>query len=405
MTLTLTAGRIWLGLVPLVLLLLTGCGSTEAKLPAKAEEAPKPIPVSLVTAGERNVPSTLDVTGTLMADAQTDIASEIEQRVVEVLIERGQYVNAGQVVARMDDRDARNQLHEAEATEAQIREKLGLMSGQTFDPLKTPEVRQAQATMERAEVDFKRFAQLVEDGAVSRAEHDLRRADYLSSRAQYETSVNQMRQLYQSLLAQKVRVAMGRKAVEDTIIRAPFSGVIAEKAANIGRYTKKGDRIATIVRVDPLRIELAIPEGAVAAVRKGQKVSFSVQSYPDRQFEGAVAYVGPAVRAESRALVVEAIVPNPMAQLQPGLFATARIELPAARPSVVVPAGAVKGEGGVFKLFVARNDRAEARIVQVGREAGGSVEILRGLGAGERVVSPQATGLADGASIAIQEAK
>lgn len=400
----LTVERMRLGLAPLALLLLAGCGNTEAKLPTRAEEAAKPIVVTVAAAQERSLPTTLDVTGTLMADAQTDIASEIEQRVVEILVERGQFVSAGQVVARMDDQDARNQLREAEATEAQIRERLGLVDGQTFDALSTPEVQQARATMERAEADHKRFVQLLDEGAVSRAEHDLRRADYLAAKAQYETTVNQMRQLYQSLLAQRVRVAMGRKAVEDTIIRAPFSGVIAEKAGNVGRYTKKGDRIATIVRIDPLRIELTIPEGAVAAVRKGQRVSFAVQSYPDRQFEGTIAYVGPAVRAESRALVVEAIVPNPKALLQPGLFATAHIELPAARPSVMVPAAAVKNDAGVYKLFVAKNDRAEARIVQVGRETGGSVEILRGLQTGERIVSRQVDGLADGSPIAVQEA-
>jgi len=314
-------------------------------------------------------------------------------------------VTAGQIVARMDDRDAQNQLREAEAAEAQIRERLGLVNGAAFDALTTPEVQQARATMERAEADYKRFVQLLDEGAVSRAEHDLRRADYLAAKAQYETTVNQMRQLYQSLLAQKVRVAIGRKAVEDATIRAPFSGVIAEKAVNVGRFTKKGDRVATIVRIDPLRIELAIPEGAVAAVRKGQRVSFAVQSYPDRKFEGTIAYVGPAVRAESRALVVEAIVPNPKALLQPGLFATAHIELPAAQASVMVPAGAVRNEGGVFKLFVAKNDRAEARIVQVGREAGGSVEILRGVHTGERVVVRPADGLADGAPIEVHEAQ
>lgn len=395
---------LWLGLVPLALLFLAGCGNTEAK-PARVEEAPKPIVVSVQAVQERPLPTTLDVTGTLMADAQTDIASESEQRVVEIAVERGQYVSAGQVVARLDDQDAKNLLHEAEATEDQIRERLGLVNGQTFDALKTPEVQQTRATMDRAEADYKRFVQLLDEGAVSRAEHDLRRADYLAAKAQYETTVNQMRQLYQSLLAQKVRVAMGRKAVEDTTVRAPFSGIIAEKAVNVGRFTKKGDRVATVVRIDPLRIELTIPEGAVAAVRKGQKVSFAVQSYPDRTFEGTIAYVGPAVRAESRALVVEAIVPNPKGLLQPGLFATAHIELPAARPSLLVPTGAVRSAGGVFTLFVAKNDRAEARIVQVGREAGGNVEIVRGLQPGERIVSPQVDGLGDGAPIAAREAK
>ena len=405
MTTTLTVERMRLGFAPLALLLLAACGNTEAKPTAKAEDAPKPIVVSVRLAQERPLPTTLDVTGTLMADAQTDIPSEIEQRIVEISVERGQYVTAGQVVARMDDRDAQNQLREAEAAEAQIRERLGLVNGAAFDALKTPEVQQARATMDRAEADYKRFVQLLDEGAVSRAEHDLRRADYLAAKAQYETTVNQMRQLYQSLLAQKVRVAMGHKAVEDTTIRAPFSGVIAEKAVNVGRFTKKGDRVATIVRIDPLRIELAIPEGAVAAVRKGQKVSFAVQSYPDRKFEGTIAYVGPAVRAESRALVVEAMVPNPRAILQPGLFATAHIELPAAQPSVMVPATAVRNEAGVFKLFVAKNDRAEARIVQVGREAGGSVEILRGVRTGERVVVRPADGLTDDSPITIQEAQ
>lgn len=383
----------WIALLPIGLFLFSGCSDIEAKPPAKTEEAAKPILVSLVAAEERSLPSTLDVTGTLMADAQTDMASEIEQRVVEILVERGQYVSAGQVVAHLDAADAKNQLHEAEATEAQIRERLGLTNGQPFDPLKTPEVQQARATMDRADADFKRYAQLVDEGAVSRAEHDLRRADYLATKAQYETAINQMRQLYQSLLAQRVRVAMGRKAVEDTIIRAPYDGLISEKCVSVGRYMKKGDKVATLVRVDPLRIELTVPEGAVAAVRKGQKVSFTVQSYPDRQFEGAIAYIGPSVRAESRALVAEAIVPNPKITLQPGLFATAHIELPAVRPSVLVPASAVRNEGGVSKLFVAKGDRAEIRIVQVGRDADGRLEILRGLAAGEPVVSPQTAAL------------
>jgi membrane fusion protein (multidrug efflux system) len=392
-------------LLLLALIVLAGCRNTEAKFPVKADEALNPMTVTVTRAEERALTTALDVTGTLMADAQTDIASEIEQRVVEILVERGQYVTASQVVARLDAEDANNQLREAEATEAQIRERLGLTNGQAFDPLKTPEVQQARATMDRAEADHKRFTQLVDEGAVSRAEHDLRRTDALAAKAQHDTAVNQMRQLYQSLLAQKVRVAMGRKAVADTLVRAPFSGVIVEKAVNVGRYMKKGDRIATIVRVDPLRIELAIPEGAVAAVHKGQKVSFAVQSHPDRKFEGTIAYVGPAVRTDSRSLVVEAIVPNPKALLQPGLFATARIELPAARPSIVIPATAVKNDGGMFKLFVAKNDRAEVRIVQPGREVAGSLEIVRGLSTGELVVSRPVDGLSDGTLVSVQEAK
>jgi RND family efflux transporter MFP subunit len=192
---------------------------------------------------------------------------------------------------------------------------------------------------------------------------------------------------------------MARKLLEDTVLRAPYGGLIGEKHVTVGRFMKKGDPVATVVRVDPLRIELAVPEAAVAAVRQGQKVSFAVQTYPDRRFEGTIAYVGPAVRTESRALVVEAIVPNRAALLHPGLFATARIELPASRPGVTVPASALQSEAGVARLFVARGGRAEQRIVQLGRELEGQVEILRGVRAGERVVSRPVDGLADGAPI------
>jgi len=109
-----------------------------------------PIAVSLVTAEERSLPSTLDVTGTLMADAQTDIASEIEQRVVEILVERGPGLSAQAKWWRAwMPRTPQNQLQEAEAAEAQIRERLGMVNGQPFDALKTPEVQQARATMDR----------------------------------------------------------------------------------------------------------------------------------------------------------------------------------------------------------------------------------------------------------------
>jgi len=356
--------------------------------------------VALAVARAEQLPASLEVTGTLVADAQTEVGAEVEQRVIEVLVERGQVVRPGAVLARLDPTDARNQLREAEATEAQTRERLGLDGDRAFDVRQTPEVRQARVAVERAEADYRRFAQLVEEGAVSRSEHDLRRADYLAAREQLGAAENQMRQLYQALQAQKARVAMARKALEDTVIRAPFGGLVAERHVQVGRFMKKGDPVATLVRVDPLRVALNVPEGAVAAVRRGQKVSFSVQTYPGRRFEGGIAYVGPALQADSRALVVEAVVPNGSGLLHPGLFATARIELPAVRASLFVPSAAVQREAGVHRLFVARDGRAELRIVQIGREQGGRVEILRGLAAGERVVSHPGGGLADGTPIA-----
>jgi RND family efflux transporter MFP subunit len=380
-----------------------GCGDSEAKNPAVAPP-PRPIAVTTALAEARALPGDLDVTGTLQADAQTDVASESSGRVLAVNVERGTVVKAGAVLARIDAEDARSALREAEATAAQTHARLGLAGGETFDATRTAEARRARAAMERAELEYQRYAKLVETGFVSRSEYDLRRMEATTAREQYESALNEARQLYQSLLAQRARVDIARRALADTDVRAPYDGLVAEKHVTVGQYLQKGARVATLVRIDPLRVELIVPESAVAAVRRGQKVSFGVQAYPGQRFDGLIAYVGPSLKADSRALVVEALVPNPQGRLQPGLFATARIELPAGAPSVLVPTAAVRTEAGVSKLWVVRKDRVEMRLVQLGREVGDRVEALRGLAAGEQVVAAYSDSLQDGALVSASTA-
>jgi membrane fusion protein (multidrug efflux system) len=376
------------------------CDRSEATRTPGAEPVAAPIAVPLVTAEQRALPGGVDVTGTLVADAQTEVAAEVAGRVLDITVERGSVVRAGGVLARVDAEDAKNQVLEAEATVAQTMAKLGLAPGQTFDPHETPDARKARATMERAQAELDRYAKLVQGGFVSRSDYELRRADALTSRAQHDAEVNSARQLYQTLQAQRARAAMARKVAADTEVRAPWDGLVAERHVQAGQFVQRGGRIATVVRVDPLRVELVVPETAVAVVKRGQKVAFTVQAHPDRTFEGTIAYVGPSLKADSRALVVEAVVRNPGGALAPGLFATARIELPSARPSIVLPAAAVRTEAGVSTAFVVRNDRAELRLVQLGRELpGGQVEIVRGIDRGERVVARTVERLVDGAHV------
>ena len=375
------------------------CDRSEATKPTLAVPV-APVAVPLVPAESRALPGGVDVTGTLMADAQTDVAAEGAGRVLSVHVERGSLVRAGTVIARLDGEDAKNQLLEAEAVEGQTMAKLGLTPGKALDPAETPDARRARAAMERADADHQRYAKLVEGNFVSRSEYELRRADFLTAKAQYDAELNTARQLYQTLMAQRARAGVARKAAHDTDVRAPWDGVVAEKHVQPGQFVQRGARIATVVRVDPLRVELAVPETAVSAVSRGQKVQFTVQAHADRTFEGSVAYVGPSLRPDSRALVVEALVPNRDGRLSPGLFATARIELPAARPSVVVPATAIRTEAGVSSVFVVKNERAELRLVQLGRDLhGGLVEIQRGIVAGEMVVARPVEKLGDGALV------
>src|SRR5437667_243983 len=197
----------------------------------------------------------------------------------------------------------------------------------------------------------------------------------------------------------QARVSLARKALADTAVRAPFAGVVAERLASVGDYVTKGMKVATVVRVNPLRVRLTIPEQFVSVVAVGQPVTFEVDAYAGRQFEGRVKYVSPALQADQRALTVEAMVPNANAVLKPGLFATARIEQPAPTPGVLVPAAAVLTTSGTSRVYVVTGGRAEERIVTIGERVGDLLEITKGLKAGEHVATKNVGQLADGTKV------
>jgi RND family efflux transporter MFP subunit len=135
-------------------------------------------------------------------------------------------------------------------------------------------------------------------------------------------------------------------------------------------------------------------------VAVGRSVSFVIDAYPDRTFTGRVRYVSPDVRADSRSLVVEAVVPNEDGMLKPGLFATAQIEEASNRPGILVPAAAVRTVAGTSRVFVVKGDQAEERIVTTGQTVGQMVEITSGVSAGDVVATTNVVQLVDGARVA-----
>ena len=161
----------------------------------------------------------------------------------------------------------------------------------------------------------------------------------------------------------------------------------------------RGTKVAEVVRVTPLRIELTIPEQFVSEVAVGQPVSFSVDAFQGRTFEGKVRYVSPALRAEQRALTVEAVVQNERLELKPGMFATALIQQANKVPAVLVPVAAVRNVSGTSRVLVVSGDRVEERIVTTGQTLDRQIEIASGLKPGERVATENVAQLIDGAKV------
>src|SRR4029077_8750720 len=138
----------------------------------------------------------------------------------------------------------------------------------------------------------------------SQSEYDQRRTQMDATRQQYEAAKNGAAQQFQSLQAARARGTIARKALSATVVRSPFGGVVAERLVSVGDYVTKGMKVAVVVRVNPLRVQLTGPGQFISVVRPKQRVNFEVDAYPGRQFSGQVLYVSPALEANQRALVV-----------------------------------------------------------------------------------------------------
>jgi RND family efflux transporter MFP subunit len=382
-----------------VVALTAACGSNAKEAGDGASGSTTPA-VRVATARAREVPlvRTLAVSGSLRADEQAEVGSEAAGRVVETPIERGTRVDTGTVLVRLSSVEAEAQVREAEANVAQIRARLGLDPSQGFEPSRVPEVRNAKAALDLATAEYERIAALVAQQVVSRSEHDQRRAQVEAAREQYQASLNAAQQSFESLQSAGARLTLARKALADTTLRAPFAGQVVERRVSVGDYVTRGTVVATVVRVDPLRLELTVPEQHVGLVAKDQAVSFRVDAYADRTFEARVRYVSPSLRADQRALVVEAVVPNADGALKPGLFATARLQQTEA-PGLVVPAAAVQTAGGISRVFLVHDGRIEERIVTLGTVSYDDVEIVNGLAPGDLVAVSALPQLSDGLTV------
>jgi multidrug efflux pump subunit AcrA (membrane-fusion protein) len=378
---------------------ITGCSAADGKAKAPEAAAVAPVSVAPVAVAEQPIARFIRATGTLVAEEQADVAAETAGRVVATPIERGSSVGLGSELIRVSPTETDAQVHEAEANAAQIEARLGLTPEATFNVGAVPEVQNAKASYDLAQSEFTRIQSLLDQKVVSQAEFDQRRTQLEAMRQQFEAAKNGAAQQYQSLQAARARVVLAKKALADTVVRAPFPGLVAERLVSVGDYVTRGMKVAVVVRVNPLRAEITVPEQSIAAIAAGQPITFEVDAYPGREFTGTIRYVSPALKTEQRALTVEATVPNPKAELKPGLFATAQIQQPKPTPALLVPASAIVTAAGASRVYVVNGDRAEARVVSLGQTVGPNVEITNGLKSGEQVATTNLTRLVDGTPV------
>lgn len=378
-----------------------------------ATSAPAAVDVTTASAIRRDLPRYFEATGSLAGDQQTDVAPQTAGKVVAVGVDIGSAVRRGQMLVRLDDQElklrveqAAAQLEQAKANVRQAEERIGLRSGQAFDPNKVAEVAAARVTYELAQKNLQRAERLIESGDVSRSFYDEQRTRRDQLREQYEVAVAQARQNFAAVQVARTNVAnaeaalgLARANLAYAVIPAPIDGYVAERTADLGEYVSPQQKVVTLVRTNPLRIRIDIPEQAIPDVQVGQSVSVTTSAWPDRNFSGRIARIAPNVSAESRTLTVEAEIDNSGNVLKPGQFATVRILQPRSEPAVLVPSRAVASEAGVSRVFVIKNGHAEQRIVQTGQTEGDLIEIKNGVAADEQVATSNLQMLADGVAV------
>jgi RND family efflux transporter MFP subunit len=182
-------------------------------------------------------------------------------------------------------------------------------------------------------------------------------------------------------------------------VYSPIDGYVADRPADLGEYVSTTTKIATIVRINPLRVRIDIPEQAIPAVSVGQSVSVTTSAWPDRNFSGRIARISPNVTPTSRTLTVEAEIENGSGTLKPGQFATVRILQSRAAPATLVPARAVRTESGVSRVFVVKDGKAQERQVQLGQTEGDLIEIKSGVAENEIVATSNVEQLSDGMAV------
>jgi RND family efflux transporter MFP subunit len=206
-----------------------------------------------------------------------------------------------------------------------------------------------------------------------------------------------------SLSGARVQTAMARKAVEDTLIRAPFAGYVSARPIASGQYVALTSKIATVLRITPIKLELQVPESDAPKMRAAAPVEANVPGYPGRDFQGRVNAINPSVDSNSRTFTVEAEFPNTDLALKPGMFATARILLPGTSPGIFLPRQAVITDPSTnsSQVFFIREGKARVAVVQLGPPDGGLIQILSGLAPGAIVATDHLQDLYDGETVAI----
>lgn len=402
-------------IIPLLVapLALAGCGVQKQNTTTKKQS------VAVVTAEvkEGTLGATADFLGQIAPSRQAKVVSKISGKVLQVYVQPGDQVSAGQALVQVDTTDLQNQLRQQQAqlqgNQAQLQVSQAQLAKAKTDAENAyaqllPTLQQAKIAVNDAQLTYQRKLNLYNAGAGTKADVDAAKTALDTAQARYnqvllqvqaanpggnplnsdtvKVAQEQVAQAQASLAQTQALIATTQSQIAQATVTSPFSGVVVSKDVEVGGFAGSQSSVVTVAQLDPVKVTINIPENMIAKVKEGQQVQVKVQALGNQSFSATIARINPVEDVSSKSYQAEVDIPNPHEQLKAGMVANVTVKGLTPRKGLVIPTSALVQTADGAKVFTVENNVAHQHLLKLGTIESQQVEVLQGVKAGDQVV-------------------
>ena len=364
-------------------LLMCGCQNSDSEekitpLGSKIVE-PATVKVSKVKRGDISVP--LVATGTIFPKYESKIGPKISGTIETVYVDEGDEVGKGKILVQLDQESL----------------LIAVRQGQAIVRVAEAQLKEAEVKVENLKKERKRLANLFKKNVISQQKYD-------DIDTAYSMAVTEIEVIRAQILSCRENLAMAEQKLRDTVIIAPFSGLIVKRFINQGEYvsTMPPSPLFLIMNIDKVKTEIGLPEVHIAHINIGNPVDVTVDTYRGITFKGRISTINPMVDPVSRAFTVKVEIPNKDHRLKPGMFARVKIYPKIHKDALIVPFKSVMKREGNTVVFVIDGNTVRLRAVTAGINNEREIEVIDGLKEGEEVVVEGHYGMADNTKVRVE---
>ncbi|WP_315067730.1 efflux RND transporter periplasmic adaptor subunit [uncultured Clostridium sp.] len=347
------------------------------------------VEVQTTKTAEKNLGDTYKAT--LEAYQQGTVTSKLGAKIVSVPVENGQYVNAGDIIATLDDQDIQNNIKTAQA-QIDVYEKQVNSSQVSLEKLKI--------NVDDAQHNYDRQKTLFDSKAISQTDLEAAEKALNSAKADYDSGNASIDTANANLEAQKVTLEKNQSDLANTVIKAPISGVISNESMNVGQMASSGTALATVNDISSVYATIQVPQEKISSIKIGQVATIAVDG-SDETYNGTVQYMDSTADTTSRVFNVKVKIDNSDKSLLPGVYGTVTLVSEQTTDVITVPVNALVGSEDDYSVFVNNNGKAVKTKVTIGKTDENNVEITDGIKDGEQVICTNTATLHDGDEIEV----